>query len=50
MEPRKFVDIQIIEPDIDWRGVIYVPEEFLGQKCKITLEIVEGTDASSTIS
>ena len=48
MEPRKFVDIQIIEQDIDWRGVIYVPEEFLGQKCKITLEIIEETDNTAS--
>jgi hypothetical protein len=50
MEPRKFVDIQIIEQDIDWRGVIYIPEDFLNKKCKITLEIIEETDASSSSS
>ena len=48
MEPRKFVDIQIIGEDDDWHGVIYVPEEFLGQRCKITLEIIEETDNTAS--
>jgi hypothetical protein len=41
MEQQKFVDIQIIKNDGDDRGLIYVPLDFLGKRCKITLEIID---------